>query len=115
MLEYLLEQIVQEKPVNTVIHIHNDGSTANYIPVINRYKSQLEIRYFSHDHHGKKRYWALITEVFKHRAEAKYYIMLPDDDILVPDFLNKVINKWEGIKHPRKVCMMPSINEERKW
>jgi len=115
LLGKLLEQIVQEKPPNTVIHIHNDGSTMNYFKVIDRYKDKLDIRYFFHDHYGKKRYWALINKVFKERVESKYYIMLPDDDILNPDFFNRVINKWIGIKDPFKICMMPSINEERKW
>ena len=115
LLGNLLEQIAQENPPNLVIHIHNDGSTANYGPLIQRYKECLDIRYFHHDHYGKKKYWALINKVFKERAEAKYYIMLPDDDILNPDFFDRVINKWEGIEDDRKICMMPSINPERKW
>lgn len=115
MLGDLLSQIVHQKPVKTVIHIHNDGSTEDYFPVIEKYKELLEIRYFVHDHYGKKRYWALINKVFKERAKAKYYIMLPDDDILCDNFFNRVINKWNGIVHPLKICMMPSINVERKW
>lgn len=115
MLSNLLEQIAEQKPRKTVIQIHNDGSTANYFDVINKFKSKLEIRYFFHEHYGKKRYWALINKVFKRRAKARYYIMLPDDDILKDNFFNSVINKWEGITDPDKICLMPSINEERKW
>lgn len=115
MLGDLLEQIAQQKPPNTVIHIHNDGSTANYLPIINKYKDKLDLRYFVHDHYGRKQYWALVNKVFKERAEAKYYIMLPDDDILKPDFFNRVINKWEGIDDPKKISLMPSVNIERKW
>lgn len=115
MLSNLLEQIVQQNPPNTVIHIHNDGSTMNYFDVVNKYKSKLDIKYFYHDHNGKRKYWSLINKVFKARAKSKYYIMLPDDDILNSDFFNKVINKWETIEHPKKACMMPSINQERKW
>lgn len=87
----------------------------NYFKVISKYKSVLDLRYFYHDHYGKKRYWALVNKVFKNRAKSNYYIMLPDDDILVPDFFNRVIDKWESIRHPLKICMMPSINTERKW
>lgn len=115
LLGNLLEQIAQENPPNTVIHIHNDGSTANYLSVINKFKEVLDLRYFYHDHYGKERYWALINKVFKNRAKSKYYIMLPDDDILKPDFFNRVVNKWEDIDNHCKICMMPSINEERKW
>lgn len=115
LLGNLLEQIAQQKPRKTVIQIHNDGSTMNYFEVINKYKDRLEIRYFFHDHYGKKQYWALINKAFKHRSKARYYIMLPDDDILCDNFFDKVINKWEGITHPKKICMMPSINKERKW
>jgi len=115
LLGNLLEQILQENPPNTIIHIHNDGSTANYVPVINKYKSKLDLRYFNHKHYGKKMYWALINQVFKNRAQAKYYIMLPDDDILNPDFFNRVINKWEGITDEKKISLMPSVNVERKW
>jgi len=115
LLGNLLLQISQQQPRKTVIHIHNDGSTMNYFDVINKYKGKLDIRYFFHDHYGKKRYWALINKVFKNRAKAKYYIMLPDDDILEDNFFSRVINKWEGITSSLKICMMPSINKERKW
>lgn len=115
LLGNLLEQIAEQKPRNTVIHIHNDGSVMNYFDVINKYKSKLEIRYFFHDHHGKEKYWRLINKVFKSRAKAKYYIMLPDDDMIKDNFFSTLINKWEGIIHPKKACLMPSINKERKW
>lgn len=115
MLGNLLKQIAVQEPVNTVIHIHNDGSTSNYIPVINKYKARLELRYFLHDHYGKKKYWALVNKVFKHRAKAKYYIMLPDDDIICDNFFNKLINKWNGIINTYKISLMPSVNNQRKW
>lgn len=115
MLDNLLQQIEEQQPRKTVIHIHNDGSVMNYFEVIDKYKGKLQIRYFFHDHYGKKRYWALINKVFKSRAKARYYIMLPDDDILQDNFFDRVINKWKSITSPLKICMMPSINKERKW
>ncbi len=115
MLDRLLGQIVEQKPRKTVIQVHNDGSTMNYFDIINKYKGKLEIRYFFHDHYGKEQYWALINKVFKNRAKAKYYIMLPDDDILNDNFFQQVINTWENITHPEKISLMPSVNQERKW
>lgn len=115
MLSNLLKQIAVQEPVNTVIHIHDDGSTSNYLPVINKYKALLEVRYFLHDHYGKQKYWALVNKVFKHRAKAKYYIMLPDDDIICDNFFNRLINKWQGIINPNKITLMPSVNIDRKW
>jgi glycosyltransferase involved in cell wall biosynthesis len=115
MLGNLLKQIADQEPVNTVIHIHDDGSTSNYLPVINKYKALLEVRYFLHDHYGKQKYWALVNKVFKHRAKARYYIMLPDDDIICDNFFNKVINKWNAIINFKKITLMPSVNNQRKW
>ena len=115
MLGNLLKQIAEQKPVNTIIHIHNDGSTSNYLPTINKYKSKLDIRYFVHGHHGKHRYWDLVNSVFNNKAKARYYIMLPDDDQICDNFFTKLINKWNGIINPNKITLMPSINIERKW
>ena len=115
MLDSLLMQVYEQNPPGLVIHIHNDGSSGNYSPIIKKHNKKLNIRYFYHNHFGKKRYWALINRVFRYRARAKYYIMLPDDDILVNDFFNKIIALWQEIKDPDKICLMPSINIERKW
>ena len=115
MLDRLLNQLHEQGPKGLIIQIHNDGSSSNYLPVIKRHNKKLQIRYFYHTHYGKKRYWALINRVFKYRARAKYYIMLPDDDIIVENFLIKIVKLWQGIKDQKKICCMPSINPERKW
>jgi len=115
MLDSLLGQIYEQMPEGLIVQIHNDGSVKDYADVIRKYYKMMQLRYFGHNHFGKKRYWELINKVFWHRARAKYYIMLPDDDILGSDFFTDIIETWEGINHPDKICMMPSINIERKW
>ena len=116
MLSNLLNGINKLKAdYDIMIHIHNDGSTNDYSKIVQTYTPHLKIKYFHHEHHGKKGYWQLINKVFSNIATARYYIMLPDDDILKENFFDRIILEWNLIQDKDKICLMPSINEERKW
>ncbi|KAF0200616.1 MAG: hypothetical protein FD170_3365 [Bacteroidetes bacterium] len=60
---------------------------------------------------GKARYWELINLIF---AEAQrmneiysfdYFIQLPDDISIAPDFFNEAIHQFRAIADPRVICL----------
>jgi len=80
------------------VSINDDGSDNKMIfPPYNF----LEIEYnYQHGNHGKELYWKTCTNLFK-MVDKSYerFIMLPDDAVLVPKFLDQAFKQWQAIKH----------------
>ena len=103
MLKNLLEQIKQyDSDYNIRITVLNDKSSSAYdeveIHAEKLFGSRLAfVRYDVH--FGKKNYWRIVRDGFEMFAahKADYYIQLPDDISLIPDFFNKAITTFNSI------------------
>jgi hypothetical protein len=62
-------------------------------------------------HLGKTGYWKTVNTLFNARGKHKYYFILPDDFMPVPNMGISAIDTWENINDPRKVCL--SLSETR--
>ncbi|MEL6719076.1 MAG: glycosyltransferase family 2 protein [Bacteroidota bacterium] len=86
---------------------------------IEKEASDYDIDYFIFDdeiaQNGKKKYWKTITTLWQ-KIKGKsydYYLQLPDDFKLKPNFIKKSIEAWEEIKDERKICLNIFCDESR--
>lgn len=56
-------------------------------------------------HFGKMGYWRLVNMLFRHKTQARYYFMIPDDFTICDSQIAKAIEIWEGIKDRQKICL----------
>lgn len=56
-------------------------------------------------HLGKLGYWKLVNMLWRHKPQAKYYFMIPDDFLVCDSQIAKAIEIWEGIKDRQKICL----------
>jgi len=62
--------------------------------------------------HGKKLAWVKFQKIFKLMPkEYDYYIFLPDDSVLIDNFVNKAVELWNGIQDNNKICLSFSTKE----
>jgi glycosyltransferase involved in cell wall biosynthesis len=72
---------------------------------------QYEVVFFIVDdgilRNGKKNYWKTINTLWSSVkcAEFSYYIQLPDDVELEPNFIQRSIEAWKKIDDPQKICL----------
>lgn len=58
------------------------------------------------EHHGKKRFWELVTDAYGFLRTLEYdtFISLPDDARLAAGFFDHAVRMWESLE-PRAVCL----------
>lgn len=96
-----LVQSIRRIHPNHHIYIVDDGS----VPHV------MEFRFFPYifvrhqQHKGKQLYWQTCNELFDMVKGKDYdwYVMLPDDVTVAPDFLDKAIAKWNEISDPKLI------------
>lgn len=73
------------------------------------------VRY--HNNHGRKKYYRLITDVFKRlkQEQFRYFFMLPDDIIPSDDIFETSVKIWEAIKDERKICLSIGHTHNRHY
>lgn len=120
-LVYLLGQIssqasvLKNRGVDIQVMIFHDGLTDMFdnmnLPGNVSYTQTLHLG----KKHGKENYWLQIDNIFKFlkHLDYDYYLMLPDDSILLPNFFAKAIELWEVISDPKKACLNLYIDEAR--
>lgn len=66
-------------------------------------------------HHGKKRYYQMISYIFQElkKREFQQVFFLPDDVMIKPDFFYKSIMLWESILDERKICLSTGHTHNR--
>lgn len=84
------------------IYIYDDGSDDDYTFI-----KAYPVRYVKTSHHGKKKYWRLVSQAFEdiRSTSADYYLMLPDDAEPVEGFLSLAIEAFDRISDPKKICV----------
>lgn len=68
----------------------------------------IDVSLFEDKRGGKPNYQHLINEVFeeiKEQEEYDYYIQLPDDFEIKPDFFANAVEQFEAITDPRRICL----------
>jgi hypothetical protein len=111
MLKLLLKDIEKySKEYKIFITVFDDCSIPMYD--LNSFNVK-HIRFCTNN--GKQNYWKLIDTTFKYikNIESKYYIYLPDDIRLIPDFFNKCIKKYTIIKDENKLLNI-LVTKQRK-
>ena len=108
-VEALVKQVLEELNGRGTVSVYDDGSK-------HRPELPSECHYVRLRHYGKPGYWKIINRAFNdaRKKQFKYFFMLPDDDVLKPGYFDKAIATWEGIKHPKKICMSTYIPPHRK-
>jgi glycosyltransferase involved in cell wall biosynthesis len=103
MLYDLINQIEKQKNNSKIlIVIFDDGSPQNY-----QFDNQ-NIKYVKFfPNQGKKKYWKIVNVMFNYvrHINANYFIQLPDDIQLVDNFFGVVVNEYEKIQDPSKICL----------
>ncbi len=56
-------------------------------------------------HLGKLGYWKLVNMLWRHRPQANYYFMIPDDFLVCDSQIAKAIEILEGIEDRQKICL----------
>lgn len=109
LVRALVKQCVEMLGPKDRIFVYNDGSDRR--PDIDSRATLVNLQ-----HHGKQRYWAVINRMFADIRDNKadYYFMLPDDDVLCPDYFQKAIKIYNEIGHPNKVCLSTHVQDHRK-
>ena len=67
--------------------------------------------------HGKRRYYQLVTHVFKslQNVNFDYFFMLPDDIRLCDNFFQLSINHWNIIQDAYKICLSVGHTHNRHY
>jgi glycosyltransferase involved in cell wall biosynthesis len=103
MLYDLINQIESQiENQKVLIVVFDDGSIQNY----NFNNPQIKyIKFFPNQ--GKKKYWRIINTIFKYvqNINSKYFIQIPDDILLIDNFLNIATDFYEKISDPNKICL----------
>lgn len=96
-LESLVKSI-QEVFIGGII-VFNDGGE---MPKL----SGCELINYQHNH-GKRRYYQLVTDVFKYLKGYNFdhFYMIPDDVQIHPNLFTESLRLWESIKDERKICL----------
>ena len=103
MLYKLLDNIeLEKKDFNLKIFVFNDGSTLDYD--LSRFDIT-HIKFFPN--RGKKNYWEIVDTTFKvlKSINSNYFIYLPDDVTLCPNFFNVLKETYETIIDNRMICL----------
>lgn len=112
MLRLLLDDIQKYKENNKIkIFIFDDGSPKKYD------LSGYEVKYVKYlKNQGKKFYWKIINDTFGvvKNIDSNYYIYLPDDIRLKPNFFSESVRIYNQIKEPNKICLSLLTDETRK-
>lgn len=86
-----LDSIRNQSETNWKLYIRDDGSTDDTAHILERYAEQDSRIVIVHDHRGnvgvKSGFWSLLTSV-----DATYYFFSDQDDIWLPDKLNKSLS-----------------------
>ena len=92
------------------IYILDDGSD---VP-ITKYKFSPTVFVFRQEHKGKPLYWQTCNFLFDWVRHKKYqwFIMLPDDVTVKPDFLEKAIDKWQEISDNSMIALNLIMDRE---
>ncbi len=88
------------------IDIHDDGSYQKYNAYFNGISKNYSYTKYP-ENHGKKRYWELVNKGWYNLKDQDfdYFLMLPDDCLLVPSAIQKAIDIWEAIDDQHKVTL----------
>lgn len=110
MLLDLLKQIKKQgKSYNLKLIINNDHSVSNYSKAISYLRRYFDDFYYVEDniHRGKRNYWHIINKIYEmmRNESFDYFIQIPDDVKLVPDFFEITINKFDAIQDSNKACL----------
>ncbi|MGB0524122.1 MAG: glycosyltransferase [Flammeovirgaceae bacterium] len=64
---------------------------------------------------GKKGYWKTVNLLWAEakKIEADYFIQMPDDLELKPNFIKKAVHAWENLKNPKKISLNLLLDSHR--
>ena len=105
-----LELVNDLAPQDCDIQAWNDGSKYNATPM-----PQIDYRQCAQNH-GKKGYWKLWDTILKNQygTDHDYFIVLPDDARVEPDFIEQAVKMWEAIEDRDKICLNLLMDEGRR-
>lgn len=90
------------------VKVYDDGSKTRYKQIL--YGKYPEVIYTRTKHHGKQKYWELVKKIFSEVGTADYYVMLPDDVRLEPDFFTRLVGLWNQISDSQKIALNPLLD-----
>jgi len=103
MLYKLLDNIeLEKKDYKVKVFVFNDGSSKKYN--LNEF-DVTEIKMYPN--RGKKKYWEIIDTTFRvlKSISSNYFIYLPDDITLCPNFFSELKETYESIIDNRMICL----------
>jgi GT2 family glycosyltransferase len=106
-LEKLLQGIQKEQGDHEIkIFLYDDCSPKPYQEL--QHQFDLDIQWFTFPkNNGKQGYWRVVDRVLQDASQCEfdYFFLLQDDGILVPNFFDEAIRKWNGILDRKKATL----------
>ena len=95
-LKTLLQQL---KKYDVDVQVWDDDPNGEQIKQVNYNKFCFN--------HGKFLLWLKFQKIFNKlkKTEYDYYIFLPDDVVLLDNFINETVNTWKSIQDEKKICL----------
>ena len=64
---------------------------------------------------GKRGYWKTVNILWAEakKIDADYFIQMPDDLDLKPNFIKNAIDAWDNLKNPKKICLNLLLDSHR--